>query len=88
MEIWDHKTTGDISLDQTHLPLDLQTHLYYLGAWKHYGLAYRFIHSFQRRFDFVSDQRVGPLNWERTDGTRALPAHEERQDRHAIRRSQ
>lgn len=70
MEIWDHKTTGDITLDQTHLPLDLQTHLYYLGAWKHYGLAYRFIHSFQRRFDFVSDQRVGPPNWERQDGTR------------------
>jgi hypothetical protein len=70
MEIWDHKTTGDISLDQTHLPLDLQTHLYYLLAWKMFGLAYRFVHSFQRRFDFGSDQRVGPPNWERTDGTR------------------
>lgn len=70
MEIWDHKTTGDISLDQTHLPLDLQTHLYYLGAWKKYGLAYRFIHNFQRRFDFESAQRCGPPNWQRPDGTK------------------
>lgn len=69
MEIWDHKTTGDISLDQTHLPLDLQTHLYYLAAWKHYGLAYRFVHTFQRRFDFTSDTRVGPPDWQRADGS-------------------
>lgn len=69
MEIWDHKTTGDISLDQTHLPLDLQTHLYYLSAWKQYGLAYRFVHTFQRRFDFTSDTRVGPPNWQRADGS-------------------
>ena len=68
-EIWDHKTTGDISLDQSHLPLDLQTHLYYLGVWKNYGLSFRFIHNYQRRFDFISDQRCGPPSWARPDGT-------------------
>ncbi len=67
--IYDHKTTGDIQLDQGHLPLDLQTHLYYLAAWKKWGRPTEFVHNFVRRFDYGSKQRTGPPLWKRADGT-------------------
>jgi hypothetical protein len=64
----DHKTSSDISEDLAFLPLDLQTHLYYYGA--NLILERRpdeFIHNFVRRFDFASDQMVGPVSWVRGD---------------------
>jgi CRISPR/Cas system-associated exonuclease Cas4 (RecB family) len=63
--IYDHKTSGDIEGDKAHLPLDLQTHLYYLCAYKRLGRPSHFVHNYQRRFDSFSDTRVGPPTWER-----------------------
>lgn len=63
----DHKTSSDIASDLAFLPLDLQTHLYYLGANR--VLERRpdeFIHNFVRRFDFASTQMTGPPEWRRT----------------------
>ena len=66
----DHKSSGDITQDMSHLPLDLQTHLYYYGTWKRLGRPIEFVHSYTRRFDFSGSMRVGPPGWERHDGTR------------------
>jgi len=70
--VYDHKTSGDIAADQSHLPLDLQMHIYYLSVYKRLGeLPAYFVHNFSRRFDFSGAQRVGPPSWQRpTDGTR------------------
>ena len=68
--LFDHKTSGDISGDRAYLPIDLQTHLYYYGAWKTFERPAEFIHNWVRRFDFTSDQRVGPPSWARLDGSK------------------
>jgi hypothetical protein len=60
----DHKTSSDITADLGFLSLDLQTHLYYLGAYR--TLERRpdeFVHNYVRRFDFTSDQMTGPPAW-------------------------
>ncbi len=69
--VYDHKTSGDIAADQSHLPLDLQLHIYYLSVYKRLGeLPAYFVHNFSRRFDFSGATRVGPPSWQRpTDGT-------------------
>lgn len=67
--IYDHKTSSDISGDQAHLPLDLQTHVYYLAAWRKWGRPVEFVHNFVRRFDTISDQMSGPPSYRRLDGT-------------------
>lgn len=71
MILMDHKTSGAISGDMAFLPLDLQTHLYCYGAWKMLGSRpMEFVHNYVRRFDFESDQRTGPPDWARPDGTK------------------
>jgi hypothetical protein len=69
-EVFDHKTSGDIAADQSHLPLDLQLRIYYYSVWKRLGFVpSRFVHNYSRRFDFSGAQRVGPPGWSRPDGT-------------------
>lgn len=71
--VYDHKTSSDITSDQSHLPLDLQLHIYYYSVWKRLGvIPDQFVHNFSRRFDFSGATRVGPPSWQRP-GTNVFP---------------